>query len=152
MVEHCPAWGNLYVLRVDALGQHRLIREAHNAILQAGMAELVAGGDGGIVQTNCFGLGSSGTAVNQATDTWLLTPELVTAPTSIYYDGPLCRATMYLDQSQLNGVTIREAILAPTTTAPGSGGSPAYTRVTFPGIAKTASYSYLFLYDCTWGV
>lgn len=125
------------------------LQERHNLVLTSGLNQLRDACNGAAWQLSAIGLGSSGTAV-AASQTWGLSPLVVGAPTSSYYKGNLFRASYLLEEDELNGDTIRELWLAPTTTAPPTG-DDAYARVVIDAIAKTSDYAYLFIWDCTWG-
>ena len=157
------AYCNLHVYQLDRADREQLelrglrwllenrrpVREAHNLILDSGLNQLRDACTGTAWHLSAIGVGSSGTAVS-ASQTWGLSPLLCTSPTDSYADGALFRTTLLLSESELNGYTIREIWVSPTTDAPPTG-DEAYCRVVIPDLAKTSDFAYLFIVDCTWG-
>lgn len=143
------AYCNLKVFRVERDGSMTLVREAHNMVLTSGLNQLRSAVLGTAWQLSAIGLGSSGTPV-AASQTWGLSPLLVTEPTVSRAHGAQFRATLQLGEDELNGTTIREVWIAPSTTAPPTG-PKAYARVVIPDLAKTSEYAYVFIFEASWG-
>lgn len=143
-------WCNV---RVYALSRdrkrRRLVREEHNLITTAGLNQLRAAAQGDVWYIGSIGLGSSGTAA-QASDTWGLSPLLVTAPTNTLRRGASARFYLQLEEDELVGQTIREIWLSQTTDAPPAGPA-AYMRATIPALNKDDESAYLFVVECSWG-
>lgn len=143
------AGANVRVFRRRRGEKHwTLMQERHNLVLSSGLNQLRDACNGAAWQLSAIGLGDDGTAV-AASQTWGLSPLAVGAPTSSYYKGNMFRASYLLEEDELNGETIREMWLAPSTTAPPTG-DDAYARLVIDDIAKTSDYAYLFIWDCTW--
>jgi len=135
----------IYRFKKGDRSKRELVQKVHNLVLNTGLNQIRDALNGAAWHLGAVGLGSNGTAV-QATDTWGLTPLICEAPTSSYYKNALFRATFLLEEGDLNGNTLREFWIAPSTTV-----GTAYSRVVFDPIAKTDDYAYLFIIDCTWG-
>lgn len=128
--------------------KQELVARAHNMVLTSGLDQLRDAMLGAPWQLSAIGLGSSGTPV-AASQTWGLSPLLVTEPTVSRAHGAQFRATLQLGEDELNGTTIREVWIAPSTTAPPTG-PKAYARVVIPDLAKTSDFAYIFQFDCSW--
>lgn len=129
--------------------KQELVCRRHNAVLTSGLNQLRDAMLGTSWQLSAIGLGSSGSPV-VASQTWGLSPLLVTEPTVSRQYGAQFRATLQLGEDELNGSTIREIWIAPSTTAPPSG-AKAYARVVIPDLVKTSDFAYIFQFDCSWG-
>lgn len=128
--------------------ESKLHCKKHNIVTTYGLNQLRDACNGTAWQLSAIGLGDDGTAAS-ASDTWGLSSLVCAAPTTSSYKGGRYRMTYLVEEDDLNGETIREVWVAPSTTAPPTG-DECYARVVIDAIAKTSAYAYLFLFDCTW--
>lgn len=135
-------------IRDGVVVRQELVARAHNAVLTSGLNQLRDAMLGAPWQLSAIGLGSNGTPV-AASQTWGLSPLLVTEPTVSRRYGAQFRTTLQLGEDELNGTTIREIWIAPSTTAPPTG-PKAYARVVIPDLVKTSDFAYIFQFDCSW--